>query len=120
MIVAFDFDGTWTRDPVAWRNVVALFKARGHTCILVTGRSDEDAFGAEVKREIGRTMPVVFSGGGWKKEAAARAGYEVDIWVDDQPEGIARIKPVIAEGKDRFTAEWTTVEGRDPARTVCR
>lgn len=120
MVVAFDFDGTWTRDPVFWRAVVALLLASGHACVMVTGRSDADRWGAEVRREIGNLMPIVFAAGGWKDAAARRAGLIVDVWVDNEPSGIARALSVVAEGKDRFTREWETVAGRDPATSGTR
>lgn len=32
---------------------------------------------------------MIFAASGWKREAARRAGFSVDVWVDDQPEYIA-------------------------------
>lgn len=116
VFAAFDYDKTWTRDPEAFRAIVLLLQQRGHVCILVTGRSNEGSFGAEVRRAIGTLMPIVFAAGGWKREAAERAGYKVETWWDDQPEGIASAPVILGQGKDRFTAEWTESSARDPAQ----
>ncbi len=103
VIIAFDFDLTWTRDPEGFRLVVELLRGRGHTCICVTGRSDEGNFGAEVKRGIGGAVPIVFAGGAWKATAAARAGYPVDGWVDDMPEGIREQTTLLVDFKRKMT-----------------
>lgn len=95
MLIAVDFDDTFTADPEFWRQVVALGKARGHSFVCVTGRSDRPMlsdptrhWGDEVREAIGDLMPVVFAGSGWKRDAAAKAGYGVDVWVDDHPEWV--------------------------------
>lgn len=96
MIIAIDYDGTFSRDPVLWGEFVRAALLRGHTCILVTGRSDElispngsTRWGDEVRAGVGTLMPIVFAGMEWKRVAAKTAGYAVDIWIDDFPEYIA-------------------------------
>ena len=93
LVYAFDYDGTWSADPDGSRLMVELLRGRGHTCILVTGRSESGPYGADVKQAIGDLMPVIFAAGGWKDSAAKRAGYTVDVWIDDQPQGIREIHP---------------------------
>ena len=99
MIFAIDYDGTFSRDPEGFRQVVATLRARGHACVCVTGRSDGGQWGAEVRSAIGDLMPVVFSDGGWKAPAAERAGYKVDVWIDDMPEGIRELRADFAAVK---------------------
>jgi hypothetical protein len=120
MIVAFDYDKTWTLDPEVFHTIALLLQGRGHTTLVVTGRSDEGRFGAEVRRAIGSTMPIVFAAGGWKREAALRAGYKVDTWWDDEPEYIGPQHLLQVEGKATLTAEWDSIPGRDPAKTSVR
>lgn len=104
MIIAFDYDGTWTRAPETFRQVVALFQAAGHTCILVTGRMQEHGYGNEVRAAIGDLMPVIFAKHGeWKRDAARAAGYEVDVWIDDRPEYVAPQDPRYCHGKPSAT-----------------
>ena len=90
ILFAIDYDGTFSADPALFRLFVNLLRAHGHESVLVTGRSDEGPFGAEVKRAVGNLMPIVFAAGDWKKEAAAKAGYKIDVWIDDHPEYVAR------------------------------
>ena len=101
MIFAVDFDGTFAADPETFSQVIMLLRRRGHTAIIVTGRSDEGEFGREVretiasvfppdKQAINQPPPIVFAGLLWKREAAEQAGYSVDVWMDDLPEYIAQ------------------------------
>lgn len=93
MIIAIDYHGTFSRDIVGFRAFVKSFQARGHVCVLVTGIEDGDRYAAEVRRDVGDLMPIVFAAGAWKKQAAKAAGFDVDIWVDDNPEYIAEQDP---------------------------
>jgi len=88
-IIAIDFDDTFTADVKLWQIFIKYAKSRGHICVCVTGRSDEGQWGAEVRREIGGLIPIVFAGRKWKRDAAKEAGFDVDIWIDDNPEYIA-------------------------------
>jgi len=100
MIVVFDYDGTWTREPGVFRDLARVMLARGHTCVMLTGRSDEGRRGAEVRRAVGDVMPVVFAAGGWKREALERwmdqnmpeGGAHV-VWIDDRPEYVGPQDP---------------------------
>ena len=93
MIIAFDYHGTYSRDPVSFCRVVALLKDAGHTCVLVTGIEDNDDFYArEVKKEIGSTMPIYFTAGAWKRRYMQAIGVHVDIWIEDTPECVAEIE----------------------------
>ena len=67
IILAIDYDGTWTRAPEFFREMVERAKMKGHVCVLVTGRSDEAQWGAEVRREIGDLMPILFCANKWKR-----------------------------------------------------
>lgn len=90
ILFGVDFDGTFSRDPHGFRLFVAVMRERGHSFVLVTGRSDEGQFGAEVRREVRDLMPIVFAANGWKRDAALAAGFKVDVWIDDNPESVAR------------------------------
>ena len=70
--------------------------------VLVTGRSDDAPWGDEVRETLSRhgvTIPIVFAGGTWKREAAHDAGYPVDIWIDDAPEYVAPQDPELSRWK---------------------
>lgn len=105
MIFAIDFDGTFARDPGLFDRFVDLLKERGHRAVLVTGRSDEGQWGAEVRRAVGDLMPIVFAADGWKRAAAEQAGYKVDVWIDDHPEYIVAQDPAHVARRNGYTAE---------------
>jgi hypothetical protein len=46
--------------------------------------------GQSVLNSIGRLVPVVFAGRDWKRDAAERRGYKVNVWIDDVPEMVAK------------------------------
>ncbi len=95
--------GTFSRDPEAFRLIVGILRGRGHDCVLVTGRSNEGQWGAEVRRGVGDLMPIVFAAGIWKATAAERAGFKVDVWIDDMPEGIRELRADFAAFKREQT-----------------
>jgi hypothetical protein len=81
-----DFDGTFNRAPRLFDRIIRTLYDEGHTAVIVTGRSDEGQWGAEVREAIGDLIPVVFAARRWKRQAAREAGFHVDIWIDDVPE----------------------------------
>lgn len=84
MIIAIDYDNTYTADPETFNKVIAIFKEAGHDVICVTGR-DDGVLGVPVRNSIGKLIPVIFAGSTWKREAAKKRGYIVDVWIDDMP-----------------------------------
>lgn len=83
LTVAFDIDGTWTEDPVAWLQTFRHFQHLGHTCIIVTG-----AFHPQDKLDrllIPQDAVIINSERKFKKHAALTAGYNVTVWIDDMP-----------------------------------
>lgn len=100
MLVAIDFDGTFAADPDFWRCVVELGRSRGHSFVLVTGRGDHVMrsdpsrhWGDEVRQTVNGLLPIVFAGHDrTKRQAAAEAGFQPDVWVDDYPESVGERK----------------------------
>ena len=84
MIVAFDYDATYTLDPILWDEIIKLMLKVNHTVICVTARPE--IMGQEVLDSIGQLVPVLFAGGEWKREYALKHGYHVDVWIEDSPE----------------------------------
>jgi len=98
-----DYHGTFSRDPDAFREMVKALQYRGHTCVLVTGIADGDRFAAEVRREVGNLMPIVFANNAWKRDMAKAAGFDVDVWIDDSPEWIRPSRNGFVEERTRAT-----------------
>lgn len=88
MIIAVDYDNTYTADREIFEILIKLFLERGHTVVCVTGRGKFES--QPVLDSIGKLVPCVFAGGEWKKIAAEKAGYKVDVWIDDDPSYIMR------------------------------
>lgn len=89
MIIAIDYDNTYTGDPETFNEVINVFKSAGHTVICVTGRSDDGIMGEPIKQSIGKLIPIIFAGAKWKRDAAEDRGYKVNVWIDDMPTMIA-------------------------------
>lgn len=99
MIISVDFDNTYTNDPVTFNKVIKIFQDAGHTVVCVTFRTP--AMGADVLRTIGSLIGkdnCFFSSGELKKPFMEAQGIEVDIWIDDMPEIIARNRIVTLGG----------------------
>lgn len=77
MLIAIDYDNTWTRAPGFWAIFAGNCRTQGHQLICVTGRSPS--------QPVPLQMPVVYAHNEFKRTAAERAGYKVDIWIDDMP-----------------------------------
>ena len=87
--VAFDIDGVWDTHK-CWLYVYTLLINSGFRVIFVTGRKQPQE---KLERlRIPSDAVIIISEGILKKEAALRAGYDVDIWIDDNPGTIEKSK----------------------------
>lgn len=84
MIIAIDYDNTYSADPESFNKVITIFKEAGHDVICVTAR-EEGVMGVPVHNSIGKLVPVIFAGSVSKRTAAKKNGYVVDVWIDDMP-----------------------------------
>ena len=76
MIVALDYDKTYTADPALWNAFMADAKQRGHVVKIVTMRYPEEAIPSP-------PCDVVYT-----SRQAKRKCFTADIWVDDSPNWI--------------------------------
>lgn len=91
LTISLDYDQTFTAAPGLWRSFVEMAAARGHRVVCVTRREDtEDNRQAILSAfdDIGLADLVLCGPAKQKRAAAAAAGLEVDVWIDDYPEGI--------------------------------
>lgn len=93
MVIAIDYDDTYTADPDFWRKFIHAANNSGHTIIMVTQRCrcyPEQV--REVEERVGRLLPIIFAGDPLlaqsKMQAAQTAGYVVDVWIDDNPQSV--------------------------------
>lgn len=83
MTLAFDIDGTWDRDVDLWLAFYWTAIKRGHHCLFVTGAEQPAEKLARLR--LPENAPVIVARGELKETAARRAGYRVDVWIDDMP-----------------------------------
>lgn len=101
MVIAIDWDGTITQDAELFAVFIGLCVQGGHTPIIVTQRSLEQGteitqFVQLLKRKFNIDVPTVWASGFTKGEAATNAGFDVDVWIDDNP--IAVYTPLVYMG----------------------
>lgn len=89
MLLALDYDDTYTRDPQFWNAVIALAVQRGHAVICATLRADVPHEADEVRAALAhRVEAIVFTGRRAKHAAVHAAGFMPSVWIDDNPQFI--------------------------------
>lgn len=85
MIIALDYDDTYTRDPMLWDTFIAVAKHRGHMVVVATMRSER--MGAQVVADLGKKVDQIFF-----TNLKAKYDYVTDklgcppsVWIDDNP-----------------------------------
>lgn len=85
LIIALDFDDTYTSDPVLFGEFAKLAKDRGHYVMVVTYR--RASYGVS---DIEAALPgveIVTTEGQQKRQYLLDNGFpEPSIWIDDMPE----------------------------------
>jgi hypothetical protein len=88
MLIALDYDNTFTTAPDLWVQLIRIFKASGHRFICITSRENTPRNQHEISQSIGQYMPVIYCNHVAKAKHAKNLGYKPDIWIDDRPETI--------------------------------
>ena len=73
MLIALDYDKTYTADPVLWDDFIVAAKARKHNVKIVTMRTPSEAI------QVGG-VDVVYT-----SRQAKIKHIPADIWIDDNP-----------------------------------
>jgi hypothetical protein len=73
MLVALDYDKTYTADPVLWDEFIQSAHTRGHVVKIVTMRRPD---------EVIENVPVEVV---YTSRKAKSAMVQADIWIDDSP-----------------------------------
>jgi hydroxymethylpyrimidine pyrophosphatase-like HAD family hydrolase len=86
MLIALDYDGTYTEDPKFWEEVIRAAKIHGHTVIVATMRHEDGVECKEVKEIFaGKVDRIIFTGRAAKLIHLNELGINPDIWIDDNP-----------------------------------
>lgn len=83
MLIALDYDDTYTRDPAMWDRFIRLAVASGHSVICVTMRHEGES--ADARESIGQLCQVYCTGRRAKLEYMTEVGRIPDVWIDDSP-----------------------------------
>lgn len=85
--LAIDIDGTWDTDPELFLAVAMKMLTHGWKVIIVTGAVQP--VGKLMRLGIPASLHVITANQGeFKKDAARRHGYDVTVWMDNEPGGI--------------------------------
>jgi hypothetical protein len=88
MIIAIDYDDTYTQDPELWNNFIKSSNERGHVVICVTMRYGTGGEEIDVLNSIGKLCGVIFTGRRGKRNWVKESNIYPDVWIDDRPEYI--------------------------------
>lgn len=82
MIIALDYDGTYTEDPDLWISFIDLIKMRRHSVTFVTFRDDNGNYkNDDIRRDAKRNnIDIVYTAGKQKSDC-----FKADVWIDDMP-----------------------------------
>lgn len=89
MLIAMDFDETYTADPSCMRAIIRCFQSCGHKVFIVTMRSHEHDWLDEFEfLKKNYDVDTIFCDGKAKKPFCEALGLQFQFWMDDRPEGI--------------------------------
>ena len=92
MIIALDYDETYTADPELWYWFVKRAKDRGHKVYVVTMRFPDEV--DEIKVCLGNVVDkIIPTSHRFKLNYLVGLGIIVDIWIDDCPSYITGFDP---------------------------
>lgn len=86
ILIALDYDDTYTKDPELWLEFIALAKRRGHTVVGATMRCESEKPVMDPRYTEG--IHVEYTCGRAKLKALAARGVRPNIWIDDRPDWI--------------------------------
>jgi hypothetical protein len=76
MLIALDYDKTYTADPALWNDFVQLAQDCGHTVKIVTMRTPNEEI-------IDVPVEVIYT-----SRVAKASVIKADVWIDDSPHWI--------------------------------
>lgn len=85
MLIAIDYDDTWSKDPVFWRSFCRHAAGAGHRVIMVTNRQGDARDVRELRSLRSCVCEIIFAQEGPKRNAARARGYRPHVWIDDNP-----------------------------------
>jgi hypothetical protein len=90
VIIALDYDGTYTAAPALWDAFRKTATLAGHEVLCVTMRHEQE--GADVLAAL-PGVAVIFTGRKAKRPFVQSLGIDPQIWIDDNPAWIYQDAP---------------------------
>jgi hypothetical protein len=88
MLIALDFDGTYTADPPFWDDFIDWVHECGHHVYIVTAR-DRDLDRLKLEPHFDYLgVNIIYCDGQPKKEITEAKGLRFNVWIDDNPASI--------------------------------
>ncbi len=87
LTISIDYDDTFTADTETWWKVIQLLQYAGHKVICTSARGESFHNRRQLELDL-PGIPILLTNCSPKREYASKAGFNVDIWVDDLPEAI--------------------------------
>lgn len=85
MLIALDYDDTYTKDPEYWLEFIESGKKRNHEFIVVTMRNELTNENLLDQRLVNNVKRVIYTNRKAKVQFVANLGIKPDIWIDDRP-----------------------------------
>jgi len=89
ILLAIDFDDTFTADPALWSAVIRLAKDGGHRVFCVSCRRETFENRAEMREALPEGVPIFLTSFAPKEYFMGSRGHKVDVWIDDYPLSIS-------------------------------
>lgn len=83
MLIALDYDGTYTADPELFLAFISMAKERGHEVVCVTARNTEEA--SIMCPDLIGSVEVIATDRASKAHHMASLGRMPKVWIDDNP-----------------------------------
>ncbi len=95
MLIALDYDDTYTKDPELWQQFINIAHKKEHTVICAIMRHEFEH--VDMCEILKNRVKIVFTCRKQKREFLQSLGIYPDIWIDDMPEFIVANIPIIGE-----------------------
>lgn len=86
MVIALDYDGTYTLHPEFWLGVIQMARSVGHEIFCCTMRTPEEA--KEMDKRLTSVVQVIATSRQGKREFLRERGITPCVWIDDMPDFI--------------------------------
>lgn len=87
MLIALDYDGTYTEDPALWDAFISNAQSKGHRVICVTMRN-EDELSDMSEHLLSLVDELHYTSRAAKETFLANLQIFPDVWIDDNPRWI--------------------------------